>query len=76
MKMRTEHGKWIVEDNGRELSFDKAYDAWLYIFILREIRPKPPVVYSISRTIYPVLSLYPKPRTRKKLTCEVSYEEN
>ena len=56
MKLRTEKGKWIVDDNGRNIIFDTSYDAWQYIFLMMMIRPKVPYVV---RSLYPVRSLDP-----------------
>jgi hypothetical protein len=63
MKMRTKDGKWIIEDQDIGLAFDSSYDAWMYVFIMKEIRPKLPAQ---PRSTYPVLSLVPK-TTKKKV---------
>lgn len=63
MKMRTKDGKWIIEDEGRVNIYDKFYDAWSYVFLMRTIRPNPPIP---PRSTYPVLSLVPK-TTKKKV---------
>lgn len=39
LKMYTKDGKWIVDDNGRNIEFDASYDAWMYVFLMRGIRP-------------------------------------
>jgi hypothetical protein len=56
MKMRTKDGKWIIQDEGREIVFDSSYDAWMYVFLMREIRSNPPIP---PRSVYPVLTLDP-----------------
>lgn len=63
MKKRTKDGKWIIEDDGIELIYDNSYDAWSYVFLMRIIRPNPPIP---PRSTYPVLSLVPK-TTKKKV---------
>lgn len=56
MKLRTEGGKWIIEEQHKNTIFDTAHDAWLFIYLMKEIRPKPPV---FPRSLYPVRSLIP-----------------
>ena len=56
MKLQKRNGKWIVEDHGRNIIFDTSYDAWQYIFLMKEIRPKAP---EVPRSIYPVRHLNP-----------------
>lgn len=56
MKLRTENGKWIVEESYKNIIFDTAYDAWQYIFLMKEIRTLPPVA---PHSLYPVRSLIP-----------------
>ena len=63
IKMYTYDGKWVVKDGDRYVVFKKAYDAWCYIFLLKEIRPKAPIV---TRSLYPVRSLNPIPERRIK----------
>ena len=62
-KMKTISGKYIVEDNGRDIVFDTSRDAWTYVFIIREIRTKAP---EVPKTLYPVRSLNPIPARRCK----------
>ena len=62
MKLYTISKKWIVEDRGVNKIFDTSLDAWTYIFIMREIRPKVPHVPDL----YPVRSLVPFPNTKGK----------
>ena len=68
MKLRTKLGKWIIEDNNREVEFDTSIDAWCYIFIMRGIRPK----VSCSSALHPVKSLNPFPEMKQK---KVIYNE-
>ena len=63
MKMRKQYGKWIVEDRGVNKVFDTSADAWGYVFLMREIRPKAP---QVPRSLYPVRSLLPFPERRVK----------
>ena len=62
IKMRTKDGKWFIEDKGRNVIFDSSYDAWAYVFLLKEIRPRVP----FERPLYPVKSLNPVPERRHK----------
>lgn len=61
-KMKTIAGKYIVEDNGREIVFDTSRDAWTYVFIIREMKKSP----EVPKTLYPVRSLNPIPTRRCK----------
>lgn len=63
LKMYTNDGIWIIEDKGVNKFFDSAYDAWQYVFLMREIRPK---VEMGERSLYPVKSLNPFPERRVK----------
>ena len=63
LKLYTNDGNWVVKDGDRLVIFDSAYDAWVYVFLLREIRPKAPFV---PRSLYPVRSLNPMPERRIK----------
>lgn len=63
LKMYTYDGNWVVKDRGRLVIFDEAFDAWQYVFLLREIRPK---VEMGERSLYPVRSLNPVPERRVK----------
>ena len=65
MKLRREKGLWIIEDRGVNKIFDTSFDAWAYIFLMKEIRPKAPYY---PKSLYPVKSLNPFPeRTVKKV---------
>lgn len=64
MKMRKQYGKWIVDEGYKVSIFDASADAWQYIFILKEIRPKAP---EVPKSLYPVRSLMPFPRGCKKI---------
>lgn len=63
IKMYTYNGEWVVKDGDRYVVFDKAYYAWCYVLLLKEIRPKAPTVV---RSLYPVRSLNPIPERRCK----------
>jgi hypothetical protein len=56
MKLQKRNGKWIIEDHGRNIIFDTSYDAWQYIFLMKEIRQKAP---QVPRSLYPVRTLNP-----------------
>lgn len=62
IKMFTFKKKWIVKDGDRVLEFDKSMDAWAYILLIKEIRPRTPYV----APLYPVRSLNPIPERRVK----------
>ena len=62
VKMHTKDGIWTVEDKGVNKCFESAYDAWGYILLLKEIRPRVPYI----RPLYPVKSLNPMPERRQK----------
>ena len=70
MKMRTKDNKWIIEDEGRTIVFDSSYDAWMYVLLMKEVRPHPPIP---PRSIYPVLTLDPTRNLtfKKKVVWEV-----
>lgn len=69
LKMNTSDGKWVIKDGDRTIIFDDAHDAWMLVFILREIRPKAPVV---QKSLYPVRNLNPIPERRiKKIVYEL-----
>lgn len=53
--IKTQAG-WIVTDNGVRKVFETAYDAWLYILLMKEIRPHRTYM---PKTLYPVMSLDP-----------------
>lgn len=63
LKFRRENGLWIVEDCGVNKIFDTSRDAWDFIFLMREIRPKAP---QVRKSLYPVRSLDPRPERRVK----------
>lgn len=56
MKMRKTKAGWIVTDKGVEKVFETPYDAWLYILLMKDIRPHR--TYR-PKTLYPVTSLDP-----------------
>ena len=63
LKMYTSDGNWVIKDGDRFVVFDNAYDAWCYVFLLREIRPRAPFA---ERSLYPVRCLNPIPERRRK----------
>jgi hypothetical protein len=68
--MRTEDGKWYIEDDGSVKIYDNSYDAWQYVFLMRIIKPNPPIP---PRSTYPVLTLDPTRSItfKKKVVVEV-----
>ncbi len=62
LKMYTYDGNWVVVDGDSHVVFDKAYDAWAFVLLLKEIRPRVPYI----RPLYPVKSLDPRPERRLK----------
>lgn len=63
MKLRRTAGFWIVEDRGVNKIFDTSRDAWTYIFLMKEIRPKAPFY---PKSDHPVRSLNPFPERKVK----------
>jgi hypothetical protein len=63
IKMYTYKGNWVVKDGERLVPFKKSYDAWQFVYLLKEIRPKVPMG---ERSLYPVRSLNPIPERRVK----------
>lgn len=63
IKMYTYKGNWVVKDGERLVRFKKAYDAWQFVLLLKEIRPRVPMG---ERSLYPVRSLNPIPERRVK----------
>lgn len=63
LKMQTIGGKYVILDRGVNKVFDNAYDAWMYVFLMREVREK---VQMPQRSLYPVRSLDPFPERRVK----------
>ena len=61
--MQTIGGKYYIFDRGRIINFDNSYDAWCYVFLCKEIRPR---VEMGERSLYPVRSLNPVPERRGK----------
>lgn len=56
LKLRTEGGKWYVDEGYKVSIFDTSNEAWQYIFLLKEIRTLPPFA---PHSLYPVRSLIP-----------------
>ena len=63
LKMHTKESKWVIIDRERTIVFDCSRDAWQYLFLVRDIRPR---VDMGPRSLYPVRSLNPVPEMRKK----------
>jgi hypothetical protein len=61
MKLRTEKGKWIVSDRGREIEFEDVIHAVYYCFLMKDFEKQiaPP------HCVYPVRSLVPHPKKRR-----------
>ena len=56
LKMYTKDKKWIVVDGEREIVFDSSKDAWVYVFMMRGIRPNAP---KAPESMHPVKTLIP-----------------
>ena len=63
LKVVTISGSWYVIDGERLIPFEKGYDAWCYVFLLKAIRPKAP---KVPKSLYPVRTLDPREEGRKK----------
>lgn len=63
MKLEKNAGGWIVTDGKSVNIFESAHDAWLYIFILKEIRSS---TTRLPKTLYPVKTLDPRPKVVKR----------
>lgn len=63
LKMYTYKGNWVVVDGDRHVAFDTALDAWTFVMLLKEIRPKAP---QVPKSLYPVRTLNPMPTRRYK----------
>lgn len=64
MKMRTTKDGWLIEDRGVLKVFETSHDAWSYVFLMKEIRSD--ALTRTPPTLYPVLSLDPRPQMRGK----------
>lgn len=62
LKMYTKDKKWIVVDGARSLEFDNATDAWVYVFMMRGIRPNAP---KAPESLHPVKSLVPSMKQKE-----------
>ena len=58
-KIRTIDGKWIVDEGYKVTVYNTSIEMWWYIFLLRELRPKAPMV---PKSLYPVKHLTPFPK--------------
>lgn len=63
MKMRSNKEGWIIIDGDDVKFFKNSLDAWMYVFLMKEIRPNAP---QVPKTLYPVRTLDPRPSARKK----------
>jgi hypothetical protein len=70
--MYTKDKKWIVVDGGRNIIFNSSREAWGYVFLMREIRPKAP---EVPKSIYPVKTLNPVPTRKRKKVVFMLMEE-
>lgn len=62
LKMYTKDKKWIVVDGERDLEFDSSKDAWVYVFMMRGIRPNAPKAHE---SLHPVKSLVPSTKPKE-----------
>lgn len=58
MKLRTESGKWIVSDRGREIEFRGGLHAVYYCFLMKDFEKQ----IAPLHCVYPVRSLVPHPK--------------
>lgn len=62
LKMYTKDKKWIVVDSARSIEFESSKDAWVYVFLMRGIRPNAP---KAPESLHPVKSLVPSMNTKE-----------
>lgn len=62
LKMYTKNKKWIVVDGERAIEFDNAKDAWVYVFLMRGIRPNAP---KAPESLHPVKALTPSMKQKE-----------
>ena len=67
LKLTTANGQWVVEDDGCYKIFDNPYEAWLYIFFLKEIRPKAPWTPKSPYSVNSLVPTVPKKLVRVSL---------
>ena len=63
MKMRSTKQGWFIIDKGVPKFFENSKDAWMYVFLMKEIRPH---ALQVPRSLYPVTTLDPRPLIMKK----------
>ena len=57
MKLKKTKDGWTIAEGTEVKTFDSAYEAWLYIFILKGIRPS---ASKPRNALYPVKELVPR----------------
>lgn len=57
MKMRSTKQGWLILDKGVLKLFENSTDAWMYVLLMKEVRPHTTVVPNL----YPVRTLDPRP---------------
>jgi hypothetical protein len=66
MRMWSNKEGWFILDKGVLKFFENLRDAWMYVFLMKEIRPNPRKTY---HDLYPVRTLDPRPSFKgKKVT--------
>ena len=63
MKMISTKQGWFIIDKGVPKFFENSRDAWMYVFLMKEIRPH---ATQVPQSLYPVRSLDPRPSIIKK----------
>jgi hypothetical protein len=64
MKMISTKQGWFIIDKGVPKFFENSRDAWMYVFLMKEIRHY--TTFYPSRTLFPVKTLDPRPSMMKK----------
>lgn len=67
IKLKTEAGKWIVDEGYKKVEFDTLRAAWLYIFCLKEIRPNAPRALKSYCSVDSLIPAAPKKLVRVSL---------
>ena len=63
MKLKKTTEGWTLTEGNEEKTFESAHDAWLYIFLMKEIRQS---ATRLPKTLYPVRTLDPRPKVVKR----------
>ena len=63
MKMRSTKEGWFIIDGNDVKFFKNSVDAWMYVFLMKEVRPNAP---QVPKSLYPVRTLDPRPSRMKK----------